>query len=70
VQADGTEEDEPGDDADPLVELFGPDEQDDRPAVVPSWLGAFGQMSGAALVVLAVVVAFIAAAVAIRRLWP
>jgi hypothetical protein len=37
---------------------------------VPSWLGAFGQMSGAALIVLAVVVAFIAAAVVFRRLWP
>jgi hypothetical protein len=37
---------------------------------VPSWLGAFGQMSGAALIVLAVVVAFIAAVVVFRRLWP
>jgi hypothetical protein len=55
---------------DPLVELFGPEEPDDRPAAAPSWLGAFGQMSGAALVVLAVVAAFIAAAVIFRRLWP
>jgi hypothetical protein len=65
-----TEEDEPDDDRDPLLEIFGPDEQEAGPPVVPSWLGAFGQMSGAALIVLAVVVAFIAAAVVFRRLWP
>jgi negative regulator of sigma E activity len=67
-----TEADEPDDDdQDPLVELFGPDEEDDeRPRYVPTWLGALGQMSGAALVVLAVVVAFVAAVVVFRRLWP
>jgi hypothetical protein len=65
-----TEENEPGEDRDPLLELFGPDEEDAGPPAVPSWLGAFGQMSGAALVVLAVVVALIAAAVVCRRLWP
>jgi hypothetical protein len=61
---------EPDDDRDPLEEFFGPDEDDDGPPVVPSWLGALGQMSGAALVVLAFVVAFVVVAVVFRRLWP
>ncbi len=66
-----TEADEPDEDErDPLVELFGPDEEDERPRYVPTWLGALGQMTGAALVVLAVVVGLIAAAVVFRRLWP
>jgi hypothetical protein len=64
------EADEPDDDRDPLDELFGPDDEDDRPATAPSWLGALGQMSGAALVVLAVIAAFLAVAVVFRRLWP
>ena len=66
-----TEADEPDDDErDPLVELFGLDDEDEAPPAAPSWLGAFSQMTGAALVVLAVVVAFLAAAVVFRRLWP
>jgi hypothetical protein len=65
-----TEADEPDDDADPLIELFGPDDEDETPPVVPTWLGAFGQMTAALLVVLAVVAAFVAAAVVFRRLWP
>jgi len=65
------EPDEPEDDErDPLVELFGEDEEDERPRHVPTWLGAIGEMSGAALVVLVVVVAFIVAAVVFRRIWP
>lgn len=66
-----TEANEPDDDErDPLVELFGVDEDDERPRHVPTWLGALGQMTGAALIVLAVVAAFILAAIALRRLWP
>jgi hypothetical protein len=65
------EPDEPEDDErDPLVELFGEDEEDERPRHVPTWLGAISQMSGAVLVVLAVVAALIAAAVVFRRVWP
>lgn len=65
------EGDEPEDDErDPLVELFGLDEDDERPRHVPTWLGALGQMTGAALIVLAVVVAFVVAAVVLRRVWP
>jgi hypothetical protein len=66
TEADGPEDDE----RDPLVELFGEDEEDEHPRHVPTWLGAIGEMSGAALVVLAVIVAFIVAAVVVRRLWP
>ncbi len=66
-----TEADEPDDDdQDPLLELFGPDEEDERPWYVPTWLGAIGQMTGAVLIVLAVVAAFVAAAVLFRRVWP
>ena len=64
------DEDEPDDGRDPLVELFGPNEEDERPRYVPSWLGALGEMTGAVLIVLAVVVAFIVAAVVLRRVWP
>ncbi len=60
---------EPPDDADASVDPFDLDD-DDETAPVPSWLGAFGEMTGALLVVLAVVAAFIAAAVVVRRLWP
>ena len=65
------EGDEPDDDRDPLDEIFGPDQDDERPPAAPSWLGALGQMSGAAIAVLAVVVALILSAVVLRRLlWP
>ena len=65
------DEDEPDDDErDPLVELFGVNEEDERPRHAPSWLGAIGQMTGAALIVLALVAAFIVAAIVLHRLWP
>ena len=64
-----TETDEP-DERDPLDELFGPDENDERPLYVPTWLGAVAQMAGAALIVLAVIAAFIVAAIVFRRVWP
>jgi hypothetical protein len=65
------DDDEPDDDErDPLVELFGPDEEDERPRYVPTWLGAISQMTGAALIVLAVIAALIMAAIVLRRAWP
>jgi hypothetical protein len=66
----GEPDDDPDDEQDPLVELFGRDEEDERPRSVPTWLGALSQMTGAALIVLAVVAAFIVAAIVFRRLWP
>jgi hypothetical protein len=65
------DDDEPDDDErDPLVELFGPDEEDERPRYVATWLGAISQMTGAALIVLAVIAALIVAAIVLRRAWP
>jgi hypothetical protein len=65
------EDDEPDDDErDPLVELFGVDEEDERPRSVPTWLGAISQMTGAALIVLALIAAFIVAVIVLRRAWP
>jgi hypothetical protein len=65
------ENDEPDDDErDPLVELFGVDEDDERPRDVPTWLGGLSQMTGAALIVLAVIAVLILAAIVVRRLWP
>ncbi len=58
------------DERDPLVELFGEDEEDERPRYVPTWLGGISQMTAAVLIVLAVVVAFVVAAIAFRRVWP
>jgi len=66
-----TEADEPDDDdQDPLVELFGVDEEDERPRHVPTWRGLLSEMTGAVLIVLAVIVAFIVAAIVFRRAWP
>jgi len=67
-EPDADEADE--DERDPLVELFGVNEEDERPRSAPSWLGAIGEMSGAALVVLAVVATLIVAAIVLHRLWP
>ncbi len=65
------EDDEPDDDErDPLVELFGEDEEDQRPHDAPTWLGGISQMTAAVLIVLAVVVAFVVAAIVFRRVWP
>jgi hypothetical protein len=65
------EEDEPDDDGrDPLVDLFGVDEEDERPHDAPTWLGGFSQMAAAVLIVIAVIVAFVVAAILFRRLWP
>ena len=65
------EDGEPDDDErDPLVELFGEDEEDERPHDVPTWLGGLGQMTAAVLVVLAVIVAFVAVSIVFHRLWP
>jgi heme/copper-type cytochrome/quinol oxidase subunit 2 len=66
-----TGEDEPDDDErDPLVELFGVDEEDERPHDAPTWLGGISQMTAAVLIVLAVIVAFVVAAIVFRRVWP
>ncbi len=65
-----TEDDEPDDERDPLVELFGEDEEDERPHDVPTWLGGISQMTAAVLIVLAVVVAFVVAAIVFRHVWP
>jgi len=66
-----TEANEPDEDErDPLVELFGVDEEDDRTHDVPTWLGGISQMTAAVLIVLAVVVAFVVAAIVFRRVWP
>ena len=67
-EPDADEADE--DERDPLVELFGANEEDDRPRHAPSWPGAIGEMAGAALVVLALVAAFIVAAIVLHRIWP
>jgi hypothetical protein len=65
------EEDEPDDDErDPLVELFGLDEEDERPHDVPTWLGGLSQMTGAVLIVLGAIVAFIVAVIVFHRAWP
>ena len=64
-----TEDDEPADDDAPL-EPFDPDDEDEAPAQVPSWLGALGQMIAALLVVVVLVAAFIGAAAVLRRLLP
>ncbi len=65
------EDDEPEDDErDPLVELFGVDEEDERPRDVPTWLGGISQMTAAVLIVLAVLVAFVVAAIVFRRVLP
>jgi len=58
------------DERDPLVELFGVDEEDERPHDVPTWLGGLSQMTGAVLIVIAAVVAFIVAVIVFRRAWP
>ena len=60
---------EPADDLDE-ADPFAADDEDDTPLAAPSWLGAFGQMIAAVLVVVAVVSLLIAAAVALRRLVP
>jgi hypothetical protein len=66
-----TEDDAPDDDErDPLVELFGEDEEDERPRYVPTWLGAISQLTGALLIVLALIAAFIVAVIVFRRAWP
>jgi len=64
------EDEELDDERDPLVELFGVDEEDERPRGAPTWLGAIGQMAGAALIVLAVIAVFVVAAIVFRRVWP
>ena len=61
---------EPADDLDAEADPFAADDEDDTPFAAPSWLGAFGQMIAAVLVVVAVVSLLIAAAVALRRLVP
>jgi hypothetical protein len=66
--AEGDEGDD--DERDPLVELFGVDEEDERPHDAPTWLGGLGQMTGAVLIVIAVIVAFVVAAILFRRPWP
>ena len=63
-----TETDEPTDDDAPSDPLDPDDEDEAAPA--PSWLGAIGQMIAALAVVVALVAAFIGAAVAFRRLFP
>jgi hypothetical protein len=63
-----TETDEPTDDDAPSDPLDPDDEDVAAPA--PGWLGAIGQMIAAVLIVVALVAAFIGAAVAFRRLWP
>ncbi len=65
------EDDGPDDDErDPLVELFGHDEEDERPHDVPTWLGGLSQMTAAVLIVLAVIAGFVVAAIVFRRVWP
>jgi hypothetical protein len=64
-----TRADEPTDEEPPL-DPFGPDGEDEGPALVPTWTGALGQMAAALLIVIAVVAAFIGAAAALRRLLP
>jgi hypothetical protein len=61
---------DPVDELGPETEPFDADDWDDTPLPAPTWLGAMGQMIAAGLVVLAVVVLFIAAAAALRRLLP
>jgi hypothetical protein len=63
-----TESDEPPDDADSSLDPF--DGDDEGKSAAPGGLGAMGQLTLAALVVLALVALFIAAAVAFRRLLP
>jgi len=63
-------EGEAGDDRDPLLELFGPEDEDEAPSRGPTWLDALGQMTCAVLLVLGAIVAFIAAAIVLRRVWP
>jgi hypothetical protein len=66
-----TEADEPDDDdQDPLIELFKIDKKNEHPRYVPSWLNAINEITNAVLIVLAIVVAFMVAAVVLRRVWP
>jgi hypothetical protein len=64
-----TEDDEPADDDAPL-DPFDLDDEDEKAAPAPSWLGALGQMVAALLVVVALVALFIGAAAVVRRLVP
>lgn len=65
-----TQADEPAEDTDVSLISLDPDDADEGPANVPSWLGAISQMLAAVLVVVALVTLFIGAAVAFRRLLP
>jgi hypothetical protein len=64
-----TEADEPTDDDAP-PDPFDLEGEDEGESLVPSWLGAMGQMIAALLVVVALVAAFIGAAAVLRRLLP
>jgi hypothetical protein len=62
---------EAGDPAEgPPLDPFDGDDEDETAGPVQGWLGAIGQMIAALLVVVALVAAFIGAAVAVRRLLP
>jgi hypothetical protein len=65
------EADDPGEDEHLPLDLVDLDDgEDEGPAPAHSWLGAIGQMVAALLVVVALVVLFIGAAAALRRLLP